>query len=96
MIPAPTGPVAVAALVARAMLLAGMLLCVFRVWRGPRTADRVVALDTIAYLTIGLCGLRAIEASDAAMLRPALPLALLAFLATVAFARYLEKRAVNR
>lgn len=96
MIPDLTGPIAVAVLVARAMLLVGMLLGVARVWRGPRTADRVVALDTIAYLTIGMCGLRAIETGDSMLLRPALPLALLTFLATVAFARYLEKRAMNR
>ena len=96
MIPDLPNPLAAATAIARVLLLVGMLLAVFRVWRGPRTADRVVALDTVAYLAIATCALRAIETGDPMMLRPALPLALLTFLATVAFARYLEKRAMGR
>jgi multicomponent Na+:H+ antiporter subunit F len=82
--------------VALGMLLLGLLLSLVRVWRGPRTADRVIALDTAAHLTIGVCGLHALDAQEALSLRPAIPLALLAFLGTVAFARYLEKRGLER
>lgn len=96
MIPDPSDPIAFSTAIARAMLVLGLFLGLARVWRGPRTADRVVALDTIAYLAIAMCALQAIETGDPLVLRPALPLALLTFLAVVAFARYLEKRAMNR
>lgn len=82
--------------VARALVIVSIFLALFRVWRGPRTPDRVVALDTVSYLAIASCALTAIETGDELMLRPALPLALLTFLAVVAFARYLEKRAMER
>jgi multicomponent Na+:H+ antiporter subunit F len=90
-----TDPLPVALGLATALLLAGLLLCLYRVWRGRRTADRVVALDIIAYLVIGACALRTLQTREDALLRPAMLLALLAFLGTVAFARYLERRALR-
>jgi multicomponent Na+:H+ antiporter subunit F len=53
--------------------------------------DRVVALDLIATLAIGFMTLFAIETEKPIFLDAAMVLALLAFLGTVAFARYLEK-----
>lgn len=53
--------------------------------------DRVVALDLIASLAIGFMTLFAIETGKPIFLDAAMVLALLAFLGTVAFARYLEK-----
>jgi multicomponent Na+:H+ antiporter subunit F len=95
MIPTPGAPLAVALAIATAMLFAGLFLSLFRVWRGRRTADRVVALDVIAYLVIGMCALRTLWTRQDELLRPAMLLALLSFLGTVAFARYLEKRALR-
>jgi multicomponent Na+:H+ antiporter subunit F len=63
-----------------------------RLARGPSLPDRVVALDLLATLAIGIVAAYAITTDQPVLLDVASVLALLAFLGTVAFARYLEKR----
>ncbi len=53
--------------------------------------DRVVALDLMSTLSIGLITLFAVAFNQPLVLDAAMVLALLSFLSTVAFARYLEK-----
>lgn len=88
-------PVALAVRIAWALLLPGLALALFRIFRGPSTADRVVALDLVGYLVVGLAALRALERHQDHPLHPAMALALLSFLGTVVFARYLERKAVR-
>ena len=79
--------------------LLALLLCLtltlaaaaIRVVRGPHLADRVVALDLVAYVTVCLIGTGAIFTGEGALLDVALVLSLLAFLGTVAFARFIER-----
>lgn len=63
----------------------------YRLVRGPSLADRVVALDLMAVLAAGLIATYAIHTEQRVYLDAAIVVALIAFLATVAFARYLEK-----
>jgi multicomponent Na+:H+ antiporter subunit F len=63
-----------------------------RLWRGPHVLDRVVALDLMALLTVGICAVYAITRQQAIFIDIATVLALLSFLATIAFARYAEER----
>ncbi len=74
------------------MILGGLLCAAWRILRGPTLADRVVALDYLAMLTVALLTLLALAVRRDAYLDAALALALVAFLATVAFARFLEAR----
>ena len=74
------------------MLSFAALLTAVRVLRGPTLADRVVALELLTTLGIGLACAVAIGTGEAVFLDVALVLALLAFLGTVAFARYVEKQ----
>ena len=53
--------------------------------------DRAVALDLISTIVIGLIGVYAVSTNDALFLDLAVVLALIAFLATVAFARFIAK-----
>jgi multicomponent Na+:H+ antiporter subunit F len=76
-----------------AMMIA-FALTVFRLLRGPTVADRVVALDMLALLGIGFIGVFSIATSEYAFLDVAIALALVGFLATVAFARYVYRRAL--
>lgn len=69
-------------------------LTVFRLLRGPTLADRVVALDMMALLGIAFIGLFSIATGEAAYLDVAIALALIGFLATVAFARYIYRGAL--
>lgn len=74
-------------------LLAFGIACAFaRLVRGPSLPDRVVALDYTAILTVAFAALHAIDADESAFIDVAVVLALVAFLATVAFARFAERR----
>ena len=75
------------------MIGVALLLAFVRLARGPSLSDRVIALDLIAVLAVGLIAMVAFEAGQAVFLDAAIVLALVAFLGTVAFARYLERRA---
>lgn len=74
------------------LLLFGMGFAFLRMIRGPSLADRVVALEYITVLTVAFAAVYAIETEHPAFLDVAVALALALFLATVAFARYLERR----
>lgn len=84
--------VAVAAALAAVLLAAAMVLAAWRIVRGPSLPDRVVGLDLMALLAICMIGLLALTTGAAAYLDAALALALVAFLGTIAFARYAEQR----
>lgn len=83
----------VAAEITLGALAIGMLLAVVRLAKGPTLPDRVVAVDLIANLAVAVLGLLAIRFDEPTLLQPAIVLALVAFLGTVAFAHYIEKRA---
>jgi multicomponent Na+:H+ antiporter subunit F len=89
----PTVPLDLVCDVATWMLLAALALAFVRLVRGPTLADRVVALDLIAVVLVGWVAVEAIRTGRTILLRPALVLALVGFLGTLAFARYLERRA---
>lgn len=76
--------------VAFALVGVGLVSAVIRLCLGPSRADRVVALDLIAVLLIALSLLVTLGSGRVAFLDVGLVLALVGFLATVAFARYLE------
>ena len=74
------------------LLIAAMAAAFLRLAIGPTLADRVVALDLMTILAVAFAGLFAIATDHQAYLDVAIALALVAFLATVAFARYAERR----
>jgi multicomponent Na+:H+ antiporter subunit F len=75
------------------MIGTSLLLVFGRLARVPSLSDRVIALDLIAVLAVGMIAMFALEAGQPVFLDAAIVLALVAFLGTVAFARYLERRA---
>jgi len=77
---------------AMAMVGLSLILTFVRLVRGPTLPDRVVALDLMGVQSVGMIATYAVVADQPALLDPAAVLALLGFLGTVAFARYLEKR----
>ena len=72
------------------MLSLAMLLGFVRLVRGPSLPDRVVALELIASVVAGMVGIHAIDTGVPAFLDLAIVLALMGFLATIGFARFLE------
>ena len=75
-----------------ALLLLAVVLVIVRLIRGPTLADRILALDLIATLSIALIATFAIRTGFTLYLDIAIALGLLGFLSTVAFARYLLKQ----
>ncbi|MEM8630077.1 MAG: cation:proton antiporter [Pseudomonadota bacterium] len=63
-----------------------------RLGRGPSLPDRVVALDMMTVALVAVCGMAAMWSDDQAFMDVALVLALVGFLATVALARFAERR----
>ena len=78
------------------ILVAGMVLAAYRLIRGPKNADRMIALDLLSILVVALVALLAVFFKEEAYLDVAIAYALVAFLGTVAFARYLERSASQR
>lgn len=74
------------------MVMLSLAIAFIRLARGPTLADRVVALDMMTVTIIAVCGVVAVATGVYAMLDVALVLALVGFLATVALARFAERR----
>lgn len=73
-----------------AMLSLSLVLAFIRLVRGPSLSDRVVALDFIGALAVSFIALYTVSSRNAVYLDAAVVIALIAFLGTVAFARYVE------
>jgi multicomponent Na+:H+ antiporter subunit F len=73
------------------MLAAAVLVAVVRLVRGPTLPDRVVAQDLIGILVVGLIVVLAASTGVHATLDAAIVIALIAFVATIAYATYVEK-----
>ena len=74
------------------MLVIALFLAFIRLVRGPSLPDRVVALDLITLEVIGLIAVFIVATDQPLFLDAAIVLAIIAFVGTVAFARYLERR----
>jgi multicomponent K+:H+ antiporter subunit F len=68
-----------------------LLLCVWRLVRGPEAPDRVLALDTMYVNLVALVVLLGIRHGTAIYFEAALLVSLLGFISTVALARYLTR-----
>jgi len=68
-----------------------LVLVTGRLLVGPSLSDRVVALDMLSFIAVGVIAVYTIATGAAVMLDAALVLALVAFLGTVAFARFVER-----
>ena len=72
-------------------LAAAVLVAVVRLVRGPTLPDRVVAMDLMGILVVGLIVVLSASTGVHATLDAAIVIALIAFVATIAYATYVEK-----
>ena len=68
-----------------------LLLSVVRLVRGPTLPDRIVAMDLIGVLVVGLIVVLAASTQVRATLDAAIVIALIGFLGTVAYATYVQR-----
>lgn len=90
-----TSPAVLTATAGLWLLSLAICACFVRLVIGPTLPDRVVALDMIATLLVGLLVLSGIADSRPESLRIAMALALLNFLGTIAFAAYVARKAAG-
>ena len=75
------------------LLMLGILMAFIRLVIGPDPSDRIVALDLISILIVGFLAAFSIYTDEKSFLHVAIGYALIAFLGTVALARYRERLA---
>lgn len=64
------------------------IMAMVRLWIGPETGDRILALDTMFINAIGLIVLLGIRQGTAVYFEASLIIAMLGFVSTVAYARF--------
>ncbi|HRD88581.1 MAG: cation:proton antiporter [Candidatus Accumulibacter sp.] len=74
-----------------AVVLLAVALAVLRFVRGPSDADRLIALDILFAAAIALCALAALYSGHVLFLDVAIGVALIGFVATLAWARLIAR-----
>lgn len=72
----------------------GLLMNLYRVLSGPELTDRIIALDTMAINAIAILILYGILRGTAVYFEASMLFALVAFVSTVAYCRYLLRGAI--
>lgn len=76
------------------LLTVSIIIALYRVFRGPSLPDRVLALDSIGYIIIGIVAILSILFDTRAYLETILLIGILAFLSTIALSRFIERGVV--
>ncbi|WP_068784560.1 Na(+)/H(+) antiporter subunit F1 [Paenibacillus phocaensis] len=81
-------------IIALVLLLAAILFNLYRVIKGPSSADRVQALDSVGINLIASIAVYSVLLHTHAFFDLILLIGILSFIGTVAFARFMERGAV--
>lgn len=73
------------------ILAVSLLIAFARLLIGPTLPDRVMAMDLIGVLAVSLIVVSAAARGERAFLDAAIVIALIGFVATIAYARYIER-----
>jgi len=77
-------------------LLAGMVLALWRLIKGPSAADRVIAMDLLSLLVVGFLVALSLHTGESTYLDVAIAYACIAFLGTIALARFVQRSGSGR
>ena len=86
-----TGLLALALDIAVGAIALAMLLCTWRLIKGPQSIDRVLAVDTLYINAVALVLLLGIRLQTSLLFEAALIVAMLGFATTVGLSRYLTR-----
>jgi len=73
-------------------LMLCVALCIYRIFRGPRAADRMVGIDILGIIVIIFCVLLALSTGAEFYMNIAIAWSILGFVSTITFAKFLEGR----
>lgn len=82
---------ATVALYCQGLLALALVLAFIRIWRGPTLPDRLVALDLVATVSVGLITLHAVRTQQSVYLVVGAALALVSFIGTAAVALHIRR-----
>ena len=74
------------------ILILACFLCLYRIARGPSGADRIVAVDILGIMIVGLCAILTISTGRPWYIDIGIAWALQSFISTLALSKYLEGR----
>ncbi|MBS3807993.1 MAG: hypothetical protein KGY60_10855 [Bacteroidales bacterium] len=77
------------------ILIASFFLIMVRLLKGPSLPDRVISLDLLAFVALGIILLNMIITGEEEYLDIVIVISLVIFIATVAIAKYLTKGGKN-
>lgn len=72
------------------LIMLCFFLCLYRAIKGPTSADRILAIDTLGVFVVCFCVLSAIYTKRAFLMDIAISWGILGFIGTLALAKYLE------
>ncbi len=72
------------------IIILACILCLYRVGRGPTGADRIVAVDILGIMIVGLCAVLTIVTGRPWYIDIGIAWALQSFISTLALSKYLE------
>lgn len=74
------------------IVILACILCLYRIWRGPTGADRIVAIDILGIMIVGLCAILTVSTGRSWYIDIGIAWALQSFISTLALSKYLEGR----
>ena len=74
------------------IIILACILCLYRICRGPTGADRIVAIDILGIMIVGLCVLLTVTTGRNWYIDIGIAWALQSFISTLALSKYLEGR----
>lgn len=74
------------------MLSGALVIALIRLLKGPTAIDRIVTLDLVAGICLSCVTMLSISSNNSVFLNVALCIAIVAFLGTIAFVKYLERK----
>lgn len=75
------------------VLSISLVMCAIRLRKGPTLADRVLALDLMTTVLMGIFALYALYSGESVYVDVVIVFALVAFISTVMYARHIERDA---
>jgi multicomponent Na+:H+ antiporter subunit F len=76
-------------------LIALIVICLYRVIKGPTIADRVVAIEIMGIIVVGICVVLSISTGKAFLIDIGIAWIILSFIGTLTMAKYLERRKLD-
>lgn len=72
------------------IIILACVLCLYRIWKGPTGADRIVAIDILGIMIVGLCSILTISTGRSWYIDIGIAWALQSFISSLALSKYLE------